>query len=104
MSLVKIIAIEPFDGHQPGAEVERPESQARALVKRGLAKMAVPVANKMAAPVANKANPSPAAGEEQQSSASQAAQASPRTTAQPSVRGSAPAKRGPGRPRGGSSR
>lgn len=87
MSLVKIRALDAFDGHQPGDSIEVTERQAAQLIQKGLAKMDGPVRNKMAQAPANKANPSPAAGMEQQSSASQAAQASPKTTANTSATG-----------------
>jgi hypothetical protein len=108
MSLVKIIAIEPFNGLQPGQALDTSEREAKQLIDRGLAKMAVTVANKMAVPVPNKANPTRAAGAAQRSFASPAAPVSPPTIAQRLDAGApvptlalptAPARRGPGRPR-----
>lgn len=93
---VKLICIEPFNGHHPGSVIETSEREARELVAKGLAKMAVPVLNKMALPVANKANPTRPAGVVQRSFASPAGQVSPLTTALPLPVG---VKRGPGRPR-----
>lgn len=92
MSLVKVQALDAFDGHQPGDFVEVPERQAQQLIQRGLAKMAGPVRNKMAQPVANKANPSQGAGKDQQSSASPVARASRKTTARRSASGAQPDK------------
>lgn len=93
---VKVIAIEPFNGKHPGAIVETSEREARELVAKGLAKMAVPVQNKMALPVANKSSPTCPAGVAQRSFASPAGRVSPSTTVQPLPVG---VKRGPGRPR-----
>jgi len=98
MDQVKLIAIEPHDGHAPGDLYSTTERTAAKLIARRLAKMAVPIQNKMAAPVANKANPSPAAGEVQPSSALPVAQASHAMTAHSSGIGTSP-RRGPGRPR-----
>lgn len=84
---VTVIAVEPFDGNQPGARVEVSERQAKQLIQKGLAKMQAPHSNKMKPAPENKANPSPAAGEARPSSASRAARASRQTTAKPSGRG-----------------
>ena len=89
---MKVIAIEPFDGNQPGAEVEVTERQAQQLVEKRLAKMRKPVSNKMRAEPENKANPSPAVGKGRRSSASPAARVSRRTTAKKSGRGATGAK------------
>jgi hypothetical protein len=98
MSLVKVIAVDSFDGLHPGDETDVPERQANQLVARGLAKMAAPPRNKMAAPALNKSNPTPAVGEEIESFASPAGHLSPQTTV-PSSADGVPVKRGPGRPR-----
>ena len=74
MDQVKLVTIEPHDGHVPGELYTTTERTAAKLIARRLAKMAVPVQNKMALPHANKANPSLAAGEVQPSSASPVAQ------------------------------
>jgi hypothetical protein len=102
--LVRVTAVQPHDGHQPGADYEVPERQANDLLKRRLVKMAPAVLNKMAQPAANKRNPISAAGKVPQSSASPAAPVLPQTIAKPSdVGGLAhvpePPKRGPGRPK-----
>lgn len=95
---IRLIAIEPHDGRQPGDTYSATERTARALLARRLVKMAAPVQNKMAPAHANKGNPSPAAGAEQPLSASPVAQASPETTVPSSAIGTSP-PRGPGRPR-----
>lgn len=91
MSEVKLIAVEPHDGRNPGDKFSATDRQAAQLIGKGLAKMDGPISNKMAAPVANKSNPSPAAGRTQKSSASRAAPVSRKTTAKKSTAG---AKRG----------
>lgn len=98
MDQVKVITIEPHDGHQPGETYTTTERTAAKLIARRLCKMAVPVQNKMAPVHANKANPLPAAGGAQLSSASPAAPASHATTAPSSGIGTSP-PRGRGRPR-----
>lgn len=87
MTMVKIKAIEPCDGHKPGDVFEVTERVAAQLVQRRLCKMAGSPQNKMAPQTANKANPSRAAGGAQRSSASRAAQASRSTIAKPSDAG-----------------
>lgn len=81
---MKVIATQNFDGYRKGDEPDLPTPYAKALVKKGLAKMAGPYENKMMGNLDNK-GPSQAAGA--QSSASQAAQALPQTTAKPSAPG-----------------
>ena len=82
MSLVRLIAVEPCNGHNPGEDFYATEREAKQLLQRRLVRMAVGSSNKMLPPPANKANPSPAAGEAPPSSASPAAPASVQTTAQ----------------------
>ncbi len=94
MTTVKVTAIEPFNNHRPGDVVEVTEREAKQLVDKRLAKMAVEPSNKMApdAERGNKANPSPAAGEASRSSASPAVPASAKTTAKKSAGGAAAKK------------
>jgi hypothetical protein len=94
---MKLITIEPFDGHGPNEKIEVPDAQARKLIDKGLAKAAPAPSNKMALEGENKADPSEAAGKATTSSASRAAPRSARKTATPSADG-AP-KKSPGRPR-----
>lgn len=88
MSTVQVIAVEPFDGHQPGAKVDVTERQAEQLIAKGLAKMSGPHSNKMKPAAENKACPSKAAGQGRTSSASPAARRSRSTTATASDDGS----------------
>ncbi|MGQ2994273.1 hypothetical protein [Variovorax sp.] len=97
MTMVKMIAIDGCNGHQPGDQFLATEREAKQLVDKRLAKMAGPPKNKMMPPAGNKG----AVGEEPPSSASPAAPASRKTTANRSARGAAP--RQPRAPRGGSS-
>ncbi len=90
---VTVIAVEPFDGNQPGARVDVSERQAAQLIGKGLAKMQAPHSNKMKLAPENKANPSQAAGEAQPSSALRAARVSPKTTATPSADGAKPKRK-----------
>lgn len=87
MSKVNVVAIEPVNGHGPGARFEVSEREARQLEAKRLVKMDAPVSNKMKPQAENKANPSPAAGKAQTSSALPAARASARKTATKSVAG-----------------
>jgi len=80
MSTIQVIAIEPFDGNQPGATVTVSERQAEQLVVKGLAKVKGPHSTKVKPPLANKANPSKAAGQGRTSSASPAARPSAKKT------------------------
>jgi hypothetical protein len=98
MSLIKVIALDSFDGFHPGDETDVPERQANQLVARGLAKMAAPPRNKMAPPALNKSSPTPAGGEDVQPFALPPAHLSQQATASLSGDG-VPVKRGPGRPR-----
>jgi hypothetical protein len=88
---MKVIATQNFDGYRKGDEPDLPSHYAKAVVKKGLAKMAGPYENKMMGNLDNK-GPLPAAGAP--SSASQAAQASPQTTARPSAPGARVRRRG----------
>lgn len=81
MSTVQVIAVEPFDGHQPGAKVDVTERQAEQLINKGLAKMSAPHGTKVKPPLANKARPSKAAGQGRTPSASPAARRSAQKTA-----------------------
>lgn len=90
---VKIICLEPINGHQAGVELEVSEREAKQLVGKRLAKMAVEPSNKMAEQGENKANPSPAAGAARRSSASPAARASAKTTSKPSPAGKTSTRR-----------
>lgn len=81
MSTVEVIAIEPFDGHHPGATVTVTERQSEQLFAKGLAKIKGPHGTKVKPPLANKARPSKAAGQGRTSSASPAARRSRTTTA-----------------------
>jgi hypothetical protein len=91
-----LIAIEPFDGHNPGARLnDVDERTARALIEKRLAKQAPAASNKMARKSENKANPSAAAGEVRRSSASPAARVSPARTASASARGARVATKAP---------
>lgn len=87
MSTVKVKAIEPCDGKNPGDVFSVSERQAQQLIGKGLVKMDGPVSNKMKAAPANKSRPSPAAGKAQPSSALPVARASRQTTAKPSGNG-----------------
>lgn len=75
---MRVFALQNFDNHRKGDQPDLPESYARALIKKGLAKAAPPLDNKMKSGQDNK-TPSQAAGG--QSSASRAARASRQTTA-----------------------
>lgn len=91
--MVKMIAIEPINGLDPGDAFECGNREADQMVARSLARKAAPEhRNKMAPAASNKADPTEAAGEVRLSAASQAAQA----YAQPTL---TPSRRGPGRPR-----
>lgn len=83
-----VTAIEPHDGHRPGAQYEASAIRAKELIHKGLVKMKGPTANKKQPENrSNKSSPSPAAGKGAQSSASPAAQASRKMTAKPSAGG-----------------
>ena len=90
MSTVKVKAIEPCDGKNPGDVFEVGEHQANQLVALGLVKMDGPPQNKMMTPASNKGNVR-AAGKVQPSSVSPVAPVLPKTTAKPSGNG----RRGP---------
>lgn len=91
--MVKMIAIEPINGLQPGDPFECGNREADQLIARSLARLEAPAhRNKMAPAASNKADPTEAAGEARLSAASQAA----RAYAQPIL---TPSRRGPGRPR-----
>jgi len=93
MSLVTLIAVEPCNGHNPGEDFQATEREAKQLLQRRLARMAVGSSNKMLPPPANKQNPSLAAGGAPLSSASPAAPASVQTTAQTSTAGARVARK-----------
>ena len=91
MDSVKLIAIEPFDGNQPGQTLTVTERQADQLIAKGLAKKAAPEhANKMKPAPENKANPLQAVGRGRTSSASPAARPSQSRTARQSGSGAEP--------------
>lgn len=83
-----VTAIEPHDGHRPGASYDVSEQRAKELIRKGLVKMKGPASNKMQPENrSNKNSPTAAAGGGSKSSASPAAQASRKTTAKPSASG-----------------
>lgn len=94
---MKLLTLEPFDGHGPNEIIEVPDKQAEKLIAKGLAKPAPVPQNKLAQEGSDKADPSEAAGQARTSPSSPAAPRSARKTATRS--GAGAPKKSPGRPR-----
>lgn len=90
---MKIIALQNFDSYKEGQAAEVPDGYGRAVVQKGLAKMAGDYLNKMQTGVDNKGNVYGANGEK--SSVLPAAPASPKQTAKQSRHGGRPKKAAP---------